>query len=99
MPCMGQNPLPLKINFFFYDKDLFCFNVSFLFISQFRPTFLMSYRLAFVPKCYQYSWCNPLLKCYNYMYFGGLHNGCWILLSNYNRLISILFSSKLGCSQ
>ena len=62
MPCMGQNPFPLKINFFFCDKDLFCFNVSFLFISQFRPTFLKSYGLAFVPKCYQYSWCNQLLS-------------------------------------
>ena len=35
-----RKTLPLKINFFFYDKDLFCFNVSFLFISQFRATFL-----------------------------------------------------------
>ena len=30
--------------------------------------------LAFVPKCYQYSWCNQYLICNNCMYFGGLHN-------------------------
>ena len=57
-----------------------------------------SYGLAFVPKCYQYSWCNQLLICYKYMYIGGLHNGRQILLSNYNHLIYVFFKSRLGCS-
>ena len=95
MSCFmhGAETIMIKNQFLFLMTRInICFNISFLnFDLYFKRQILgnfRSYGLAFVPKCYQYSWCNQKLICFKYMYFGGLHNERQILLSNYNHLIS-----------
>ena len=95
MPYVGHKPLWLKFNFFFHmTRTNVCFNVSFLDFNlclNCKQDF-KSYELAYVPRWYQCS-CSQYLIRHNLCIFSmggvgrcgvGLHTEVLILLSKYN---------------